>query len=85
MVEFRSMFYCWSPNDIYIYIYIFDLGLLRHSFKLGLGVDPRIKVFRNKLSLIPQKDKVKLDAWTCKSFLSFIKMKTHKRLGSKAP
>ena len=43
---------------------------------------PRIKIFRNKMSLVCQKDKIKLDAWTCKSMLSFIKMKTHKNLGS---
>lgn len=44
----------------------------------------RIKTFRLKLSLVPDKDRVRLDAWTCKSMLSFIKMKTHKRLGSQA-
>lgn len=43
---------------------------------------PRIKVFRSKMHLIPNKDMVKCDAWTCKSFLSFVKMKTHKKLGS---
>ena len=37
------------------------------------------------MSLIPQKDKVKLDAWTTKSMLSFVKMKTHKNLGSHVP
>ena len=42
----------------------------------------RIKLFRSKMHLIPQKDKVKLDAWTAKSMLSFIKMRTHKNLGS---
>ena len=35
------------------------------------------------MNLVPQKDKVKIDAWTCKSMLSFIKMKTHKKLPSK--
>ena len=34
------------------------------------------------MHLIPNKDMVKCDAWTCKSFLSFVKMKTHKKLGS---
>ena len=43
---------------------------------------PRIKTLRTKMNLVPQKDKVKLDAWTCKSMLSFVKMKTHKDLGS---
>ncbi|CAK9032793.1 unnamed protein product [Durusdinium trenchii] len=43
----------------------------------------KIKLFRTKMNLIPQKDKVKLDAWTCKSLLSFVKMKTRKHLGSK--
>ena len=42
----------------------------------------RIKLFRTKLHLVPQKEKVKLDAWTVKSMLSFVKMKTHKKLGS---
>jgi len=45
----------------------------------------RIKIFRAKMNLIPQKDKVKLDAWTTKSMLSFVKMKTHKNLGSHVP
>ena len=44
--------------------------------------DPRIKLFRHKMSLVCQKDRIKLDAWTAKSMLSFIKMKTHKNLGS---
>ena len=44
----------------------------------------RIKLFRTKMSLVLQKDKIKLDAWVCKSMLSFVKMKTHKRLGSAA-
>jgi hypothetical protein len=34
------------------------------------------------MNLIPNKDKVRLDAWTAKSMLSFVKMKTHKDLGS---
>ena len=45
----------------------------------------RIKLFRIKMNLVPQKDKVKLDAWCCKSMLSFIKGKTNKNLGSVAP
>ena len=43
---------------------------------------PRIKLFRHKMSLVCQKDRIKVDAWTAKSMLSFIKMKTHKNLGS---
>ena len=42
----------------------------------------RIKLFRHKMSLVCQKDRIKVDAWTAKSMLSFIKMKTHKNLGS---
>lgn len=42
----------------------------------------RIKVYRSKMSLVPSKEKVRLDAWTCKSMCSFVKMKTHKKLGS---
>lgn len=42
----------------------------------------RIKLFRMKMNLVGQRDKIKLDSWTCKSMLSFIKMKTHKNLGS---
>eukprot|EP00438_Fugacium_kawagutii_P032050 Skav228643 [mRNA] locus=scaffold5539:31121:34175:- [translate_table: standard] len=37
------------------------------------------------MNLVCQPDKMKLDAWTCKTMLSFIKMKTHKKLGSVAP
>lgn len=37
------------------------------------------------MNLVPQKDKVKLDAWCCKSMLSFIKGKTNKNLGSVVP
>ena len=43
----------------------------------------RIRLFRMKMSLVCQKDKIRLDCWTLKSMLSFVKMKTHKRLGSK--
>lgn len=56
-----------------------NLFLHCHAMPLGLT---RIKLFRSKMNLIPQKDKVKLDAWTAKSMLSFVKMKTHKNLGS---
>ena len=45
---------------------------------------PRIKLYRSKMSLVPSKDMIKLDSWVCKSFLSFIMMKTHKHLGSQA-
>lgn len=52
-----------------------------HVYK-STGAYLRIKLFRTKLHLVPQKEKVKLDAWTVKSMLSFVKMKTHKKLGS---
>lgn len=42
----------------------------------------RINVFRTKMNLVPQKEKVQLDSWCCKSFLSFIKGKTRKNKGS---
>ena len=45
---------------------------------------PRIKLYRSEMSLVPSKDMIKLDSWVCKSFLSFIMMKTHKHLGSQA-
>lgn len=35
------------------------------------------------MNLIPHKEAVRADSWTVKSFLSFVKMKTHKRLGSR--
>lgn len=54
-----------------------------NAWYVHLPVNLRIKLFRTKMNLIPQKDKVKLDAWTCKSLLSFVKMKTRKHLGSK--
>ena len=60
----------------YVFILLQLVSLFSHSCQI------RIKLFRNKMSLIPQKDKVKLDAWTTKSMLSFVKMKTHKNLGS---
>lgn len=53
-----------------------------YFFCLARHGRPKIKLFRHKLHLVPQKDKLKLDAWTVKSMLSFIKMKTHKKLGS---
>ena len=43
----------------------------------------RIRLFRTKMNLVCQKEKIKLDCWTLKSMLNFVKMKTHKRLGSK--
>ena len=52
-------------------------------FSMGLvWLSLRIKLFRSKMSLVCGRDKIKLDAWTCKSMLSFVKMKTHKKLGS---
>lgn len=62
----------------------FVIGCWSHQMELGfiLGPTLRIKVFRAKMHMVPSKDIVKLDAWTCKSMLSFVKMKTHKKLGS---
>ena len=53
--------------------------------KIALSIRERIKLFRSKMHPVPQKEKVKLDCWSCKTFCSFIKMKTHKKLGSVAP
>ena len=52
------------------------------SLLIGACAASRIKLLRSKMNLVPQKDKVRLDSWCCKSMVSFIKMKTRKGLGS---
>ncbi len=45
----------------------------------------RVKLLRDHLHMPPDKSRVKLDAWNAKTLCSFVKMKTSKRLASRAP